>query len=300
MGVGLLTAFVGGLVTILAPCAALLVPAFFAYAFSSRAVLVGRTLVFFAGLLVALVPLGVAAGGIGSLLLSHRSLITTVAGVVIVVLGVIQALALRFPHVRTPWSTPTGANASSPIAVFLLGAGYGLAGAGCTGPILGAVLLMSAQSSSLIGGAAMLAAYAAGMCAPVFALALVWKSLDASSRGWLRPRPLRFCGRETTLGNVISGVLCIVLGVVLALTGGTMNVGILDAASQADLESRLLVALQATPTLALALGGVGLAAALALGGLALSGRRAARQQAEAGDLPTTGPDVPDGGPAREA
>jgi len=49
-GIGYLAAFLGGVLTLLSPCSALLLPAFFAYAFASRSRLLGRTAVFYAGL----------------------------------------------------------------------------------------------------------------------------------------------------------------------------------------------------------------------------------------------------------
>lgn len=245
----ILIALAGGLLTILAPCAAMLIPAFFAYAFSSRTTLLARTGLFFLGLVVALVPLGVAAGSIGAVLITHRDTIAKVAAIAIILLGIVQALSLRFPHLRLPWSQPSGDNAASPVAVFMLGVGYGLAGAGCTGPILGVVLLLSAQAGTVIGGGLLMAAYAAGMFTPVLVLALVWDALDVSGRAWLRPRPMRFLGRDTTVGNVISGTFCVILGGLLFTTGGTFDTGVLSADSQAALESRVLEAIGAAPAL---------------------------------------------------
>lgn len=57
-GVGLLTALLGGLLSLVSPCAALLLPSFFAYAFDRVGTLIGRTLTFLTGLLVVLVPWG--------------------------------------------------------------------------------------------------------------------------------------------------------------------------------------------------------------------------------------------------
>ncbi len=55
---GVLVAFLGGLLALLSPCSALLLPAFFAYSFTSRTRLLGRTALFYAGLCLTLVPLG--------------------------------------------------------------------------------------------------------------------------------------------------------------------------------------------------------------------------------------------------
>jgi cytochrome c biogenesis protein CcdA len=56
--VSYLAAFLGGILSLLSPCSALLLPAFFAYAFQSRKELLAKTAVFYVGLAATLVPLG--------------------------------------------------------------------------------------------------------------------------------------------------------------------------------------------------------------------------------------------------
>src|SRR5918994_382191 len=73
-------AFVGGVLSLLAPCSALLLPAFFAYAFTSRTELFGRTLLFLAGLCTIFVPLGLGASLVAAALLDHRQTTILVAG----------------------------------------------------------------------------------------------------------------------------------------------------------------------------------------------------------------------------
>ena len=54
--VGYLAAFLGGLLALLSPCSALLLPSFFAYAFTGRGRLLAHTGVFYLGLAATLVP----------------------------------------------------------------------------------------------------------------------------------------------------------------------------------------------------------------------------------------------------
>ena len=54
--VAYLAAFLGGVLSLLSPCSALLLPAFFAYAFQSRRRLLAKTVVFYVGLATTLVP----------------------------------------------------------------------------------------------------------------------------------------------------------------------------------------------------------------------------------------------------
>lgn len=57
MDIGLLGAFLGGVLTLLSPCSAMLLPAFFSYAFADPRELLTRTGVFYLGLITSLVPL---------------------------------------------------------------------------------------------------------------------------------------------------------------------------------------------------------------------------------------------------
>src|ERR671939_386474 len=94
--VSFLASFLGGLLSLLSPCSALLLPAFFAYAFQPRGELVGRTAVFYLGLCTTLVPLGMGISAVSALVYGHRSVVITVSGLVIIAFGVVQALGGGF------------------------------------------------------------------------------------------------------------------------------------------------------------------------------------------------------------
>lgn len=247
MSITLAGAFLGGLLTILAPCSAALLPAFFAYAFTSRRTLLGRTGIFFLGLALALLPLGAAAGYLGSLIRTNSYTISVIGGVIVIVAGLWVALNLPVPHLPKKQSVAVGAGAKpqrepgSPIAVFVLGITYGLAGIGCSGPILGAVLAVAGISGSSLNGIITMFFYALGTFTPVLVLALLWDALDLSGKKWLQPKPIHFLGRDTTVGALVSGAIFIVLGIALVL-GGTLNImpSLLDAGQQQSLEMDIL------------------------------------------------------------
>jgi cytochrome c biogenesis protein CcdA len=64
LDVGYLAAFLGGLLALISPCSALLLPSFFAYAFGGPTRMLARTGVFYLGLVIVLVPLGAGSGGL--------------------------------------------------------------------------------------------------------------------------------------------------------------------------------------------------------------------------------------------
>ena len=96
MTIGIIAAFLGGVLALLSPCGALLVPAFFAFTTAGAGRLLLRTGIFLLGLLTILLPMGAGAGLIGSLLTEHRSTLILVSGAVLVVLGILQILGIGF------------------------------------------------------------------------------------------------------------------------------------------------------------------------------------------------------------
>lgn len=247
--IGYAVALFGGIATILSPCAAMLLPAFFAYAFTSATTLVGRTFVFYAGLLTTLVPLGALSGGIGALLVAERSWVVAAAALVVVMLGVVQMLGIPLPGL----TRRGGADSASPVAIYSLGLAYGVAGV-CSGPILGSVLTVAALGGNAFYGAMLLVVYATGMVVPVLLLALLWARLDLASARWLRPRPVQLGRFSTTVGNLVSGGLFVLVGVLLLLTEGTASLGgVLGVGAQQNLETTMVALGRRVPDLAVVL-----------------------------------------------
>ena len=216
--VSFLASFLGGLLSLLSPCSALLLPAFFAYAFQSRFELVWRTGVFFLGLVATLVPLGMGLAAVSTLVYGYRGTLILVSGLVIIALGVVQIAGRGFSFVPSRFG---GVNGDSVVSTFALGAVYGFAGF-CSGPILGAVLTVAASSGSPIYGAGLLATYAAGMAAPLFGIALLWDRFDLGHRRWLRGREIQLSGGVSVHStNLVSGVMFILLGTVFIVFQGT-------------------------------------------------------------------------------
>lgn len=246
MTLGYAGAFLGGVAAILSPCAAMLLPAFFAYAFGGdRARLLGRTALFYVGLLLMLVPLGLGAGALGALVTTQRQFLALIGGGLLIVFGLVTAFGVRIP---LPALGQRG-DPRSALGAVLLGATYALAGA-CTGPLLGAVLTMAAVGGSALYGATLLAAFAAGMVLPLVLLALLWERLDLGER--LKPRPVRLGPFTTSVTGLVSGALFIVLGLLFLFTDATSALGgILDATGQFRLENWLRGVGAAVPDMAM-------------------------------------------------
>lgn len=237
MDIGYTGAFLGGILTLLSPCSVMLLPAFFAYAFTSPSALIGRTAVFYLGLSGTLVPLGVFSGTLGSLLTTHRSTLVAVAAGVVIVLGLWQLSGLPVPGLSR--AQGTSADATSTASVFALGAVYAVAGV-CAGPILGSVLMVAALGGSAVYGGSVLALYALGMTVPLFVLAAVWKRLGSRGRALIAPKEVTIGPWRNTWTMVVSGLLSIAIGALLILTDGTASLsGVFTIGTQYTAESTL-------------------------------------------------------------
>ena len=236
--IGVLAAFAAGILALLSPCSALLLPSFFAYAFASRRALLARTFVFYLGLLVTLVPLGTGAGAASSLFYGHRPLLIAVAGWTIIGLGVLQLLGRGFavPGAARLQAAVSSRSDDGWLSTLFLGAVYGLAGF-CSGPVLGAILTVAATQDSPWQGGALLAVYALGMAAPLFVLAALWDRFDLGRRRWLRGSTLSWGNLRLHTTSLVAGALFIAVGVVFLRYDGTAGLtGSLGIGDLTDLE----------------------------------------------------------------
>lgn len=217
--IGYLAALLGGVLALLSPCSAMLLPAFFAYAFQHPRQLIARTGIFYLGLAAVLVPLGVGSSVVAGAFFQHRDTLILVAGWSIIALGVMQLLGKGFTF--GPANRLIGRiTGDSPLSVLALGAVYGLAGF-CSGPILGGILTVAATSQQPATGGALLAVYALGMTAPLLLLALVWDRWRIGERRWLRGRQFSVGRLRLHTTSTVSGLLFVALGVLFLAFDGT-------------------------------------------------------------------------------
>ena len=236
--VGVLAAFAAGVLALLSPCSALLLPSFFAMAFSGKRALLARTFVFYLGLLITLVPLGTGAGLASTFFYGHRPLLIGVAGWLIIGLGVLQLIGRGFavPFSDRLQSVVRARSGDGWLSTLMLGAVYGLAGF-CSGPVLGAILTVAATQEAPWQGGGLLAIYALGMAAPLLVLAGLWDRYDLGGRRWLRGRTLALGRLRVHTTSLVSGLLFIGIGVIFLRFDGTAGLtGSLGMGDLTDLE----------------------------------------------------------------
>ena len=241
MEISVITAFLGGVLAILSPCGALLLPAFFASVIGRRLRLMLHGAIFYLGLVVTLVPLGLGIGALGNLLTVYRDVLIITTSIVLIVLGLAQAAGFGFDmskmlpgaetlhqraHQRSGW-----------VRTFLLGAVSGVAGF-CAGPILGAILTLALAQGDSLNAGIMLAVYGLGMVAPLTLLAAIWDKLSPRVMSVLRGRGFRFLGRQLHTTSVATGLLIVVVGIIFWTTNGLVRApSLIPAGIQRGLQS---------------------------------------------------------------
>jgi len=222
-----ITAFLGGVVALLAPCCIwVMLPAYFATSFHRRTQLAAMTLVFAAGIATIILPLGLGASAISRLLVGQHRLVFTAGGLLMIAAGVAMVAGWKF---MLPMPGRRGGGGRGVGSVYSLGLFSGAASA-CCAPVLAGVAALAGAAASFPVAVTVGAAYVAGMVAPLAVLALVWDTRD-----WGRTRLFGDWGLTVRLGSrrrriagpaLLSGGLLAAMGVLtilFALRGPAMK-----------------------------------------------------------------------------
>ena len=186
-------AVLAGLASFFSPCVVPLVPGYLSYATgigaadivagkaSTRRMLLGTSL-FVLGIVVVFVSTGAAFGGLGASLLVHQRLVSVIAGVLAIVMGLAFSglLPIFTRDVRTNWA-PRAGLAFAPV----LGLAFALGWTPCIGPALAVVLTLSVNEGSAVRGAILALAYSLGLGLPFVVLGVAFVRF-AGALAWVR------------------------------------------------------------------------------------------------------------------
>ena len=244
-GIGLMVAFLGGVVSFASPCCLPLVPAYLGYMVGATGAADRRRslfhgLAFVAGFTLVFVAFWASIGAIGYALADNAKYIRQLGGAVLIVFGlqvagVINLRALwrdtrPLPAFGGAMAGGGGVMTSGAMAgggtVALgggpgAGMGYHVPGYGrsllfgvvfaagwspCIGPILGGIIGLASTTGSVAQGTVLLLAYAAGLAVPFLAVAM--------GATWVARR-LGWVGRHHRVVSLVSGAMLIGLGVLM-------------------------------------------------------------------------------------
>jgi cytochrome c-type biogenesis protein len=177
-------ALIGGLISFLSPCVLPLVPPYLSFlagvtldelqarddwGVRRRALL--TALLFVAGFTTVFVLLGATASALGSLVRQYVGVLSTLAGVAIVVMGLHFMGLFRIGFLyREARISP--AKSVDVWGAYVMGLAFAFGWTPCIGPILAAILAVAGSETSVLRGAALLAVYSAGLGIPFVLAAL--------------------------------------------------------------------------------------------------------------------------------
>jgi cytochrome c-type biogenesis protein len=222
-GVALLTSFAAGIVSFLSPCVLPLVPGYVSYvagqaitgpridapAWRARMAPLSLSGLFVLGFSTVFVTLGASATSLGQLLLAYRYEADIVGGAIIVLFGLFLMGLANLGWLQRDIRFHLPIRGGRPAAAYVLGLAFAFGWTPCIGPVLGAILTLSAVSATVTQGVVLLSLYSLGLGLPFLAAAVFTDSLVH------RLRIFRRIGRWLQLG---AGAIVVAMGVAV-LTG---------------------------------------------------------------------------------
>ena len=215
-----LAAFVAGLISFLSPCVLPLVPGYVSLISGvgveelkaadgrlMRRVML-QSAMFILGFSAVFIALGAAASTIGHLLASYRTLLSHVAGVVIILFGLHLTGIFRINALYADKRLHGVKGGTSPWGAFVIGFAFAFGWTPCVGPILSVILEFAGEQDTVAKGVGLLAIYSAGLAVPFLLTSLGIERFLVFYK--------RF-QRHMHILEVASGGLLIALGVLLVM-----------------------------------------------------------------------------------
>ncbi|MGE7842783.1 cytochrome c biogenesis CcdA family protein [Lysinibacillus sp. NPDC093712] len=216
------TVFIAGILSFLSPCIVPLLPVYFSVLSTNESGvaiqhswtlgkwqvnphLIFKTLLFVFGLSTSFVILGFGAGFLGAFI--NKDWFIAVCGVVVVFLGLHQIgiLKLAVLHKETKVQLKRS-DKRDLLGTYLLGLTFSMGWTPCIGPILGAVLGISASEGQATYGALMMFFYALGLLIPFLLLAIFSDLLL---------RHVKKMNKHMGKIKIAGGIIIIFMGIVL-------------------------------------------------------------------------------------
>ena len=215
-----LLALAAGVVSITSPCCLPLMPGYLAYVSGTagsesvgdvavRTRVVGSALLFVLGFALVFTLLGAGFSVFGASLIARRQFLIRVAGVFIIVMGLVTAGVLRIPFLQRELRLDLRRVRPGPGGAIPLGMAFAIGWTPCIGPILAGILTAAATADGAWTGASLLFVYSLGLGIPFILLAFGYARANKAF-SWLR--------RHSRGVELIGGGILVAMGV-LMITG---------------------------------------------------------------------------------
>jgi cytochrome c-type biogenesis protein len=235
---GLLVAFLAGLLSFLSPCVLPLVPSYIGFLTGMTVTELGtrrrlalvHAALFVVGFSLVFILLGASATGLGRALRYYQIWLQRIGGVLIIGFGLLCLGAVRSDWLSRERRWHVEAKPVGFLGSALVGIAFGAGWTPCIGPVLGAILGLAATSTDLSRGVLLLTAYSAGLALPFLLAAAAVESF----LGWFQ----RF-RRYLPWVMRVSGGLLVFVGVLLLTGEFTRLAGWLERLTPDFLRSRI-------------------------------------------------------------
>ena len=216
----IIAAFAVGLVSFVSPCVLPLVPGYLSAVSGvsvgelrsgghSRWRVLGPALIFCLSFTLMFVALGMTATGLGSTLRDHQRTLDTIAGAVIVAMGVFFLLTPFVARINRDWRPDALISRAGSGGPIVAGLAFAVAWTPCIGPTLTAILAAASTAGSVGHGGVLLTFYSLGLAVP-FLLTAVAFDRATGAFAWIRD--------HYVVITVLAGAVLVLMGV-LMLTG---------------------------------------------------------------------------------
>ena len=221
-GVAIYWAFLAGIVSFLSPCVLPLVPGYVSYIagssldeignrrfFRARMATIGMSGSFILGFTTVFVALGASATAVGQLFQSYRWQADIVAGTIIIIFGLHMMGLVLVPFLNRDTRFLEFGKTGTVYGAYVLGVAFAFGWTPCIGPILGAILTLSAATATVSDGVMLLLIYSLGLAIPFL--------LAAAFTGSLMGR-IKKLGRIGRLSQTAAGGILVLAGIAM-MTG---------------------------------------------------------------------------------
>lgn len=214
--------FAAGIISFLSPCVLPLVPGYVSYiagqsmsdsttprALIVRVQAIALSACFVLGFATIFVILGASATTLGQALITYRYQLNLIGGLIVVAFGLFTIGLLCPSWLQRNFRFDIVLPGGRPVAAYLLGMAFAFGWTPCIGPMLGAILTISATTATVAEGVKLLAIYSLGLGIPFL--------LVAAFTGGLLAR-LKSIGRVGRILHIVAGGIMVLMGVAI-ITG---------------------------------------------------------------------------------
>ena len=212
-----LLALAAGVVSITSPCCLPLMPGYLAYvsgtaeseaarAVAVRTKVVGAAVLFVLGFALVFTALGAGFSIFGDQLIARRQFLIRIAGVFIIIMGLVTAGALRIPFLYRELRVDLRRVRPGPGGAIPLGMAFAIGWTPCIGPVLAGILTAAATAGGAWSGASLLFVYSLGLGIPFVLLALGYARAN-NAFSWLR--------RHSRGVELVGGGILVAMGVLM-------------------------------------------------------------------------------------